>query len=116
MPKISKHEFAGKQIKSISHKNGVLMIDLGKGPFDVREYLQLDDKYRLNVPQAMQDRIDANGFDYLFIQDVRTYGPDVNIPSVRGVRVLKRTTVSIPLAYEAKAPESDEGLLFTYYK
>ena len=49
MAKVSKHEFAGKIIKSISVDKNVLLLDLGKGPFDVREYLKLDDKFKLNM-------------------------------------------------------------------
>lgn len=116
MAKVSKHEFAGKIIKSISVDKNVLLLDLGKGPFDVREYLKLDDKFKLNMSEEMRDRIEKKTLHGTFVQDMRVYGPDINIPTFTGVKVLRRTTVSMPVGYEADAVEQDAGLLFTYYK
>lgn len=116
MAKVKNHEFAGKIIKSISLDKDTLLIDLGKGPFDLREYLNLDDKYKLNVPEAIRERIENKTLHGTFVQDFRAYGPDINIPTIKGVKALKRTTVSMPVGYEASAVEQDAGLLVSYFK
>lgn len=116
MSKIAKHEFANKIIHTLTIKDDKIMLDLGKGPFDLREYLKLDEKYKLNISEAVRKDLESQIFDRMYIQDIHAYGPEIRLPSFRGTRVLKRTTVSIPVAHTVNADEHNEGLLFTYYK
>lgn len=116
MSKIAKHEFANKLIHTLTIKDDKIMLDLGKGPFDLREYLKLDEKHKLNIPETVRKDLERQAFDRMYIQDIRIHGSEIPLPMFKGARVLKRTTVSIPVAYTVNANEHNEGLLFTYYK
>lgn len=116
MSNTPKHEFAGKQIKNVSCENDTMTIDLGKGPFDVRKYLQLDDDYKLNMSKETQDRIEANGFNNLFVQDIQTHSSELGPLSFIGTDKLERTVVTFVLGYEPVAANPDESLRFVYYK
>lgn len=111
-----KHEFASKQIKNVSCENDTMIINLTKGSFDVRKYLQLDDDYKLKMSKETQDRIEANGFNNLFIQYIQTHSSELGPLPFIGTGKLKRTVVTIVLGYEPVAANPDESFRFVYYK
>lgn len=116
MAKVKKHEFSGKVIRSVTLNGHEVMLDLGKGAFSIREYLGLDEGYKLEINDRVKGKIESNSFNGTYVQDFRVYGPEVRKPHSKGIKVFKRTTTSIPVGYEESAVVEDANLLLTFYK
>lgn len=106
----------GKQIKSIKHVDGKVILELEKESIDLKDLLGLDDTYHPNIAEMNLEDLQKNYFDGKYIIYVKVYGPTIRLPVKKKIITKYRTTVSIAVSRKPNDHDCDNKFIVNYDK